>query len=1413
MSAALKQQRLLTVLLLLLMSCASVFAANDPGHDSLYILKIGNSSVVGSINISDQLNATLIRFTNRAFGDYLDINANGTILGAPSQPRIMAGSNVLHIDSTGNLYLNTKGGTTGVVQVGDTATNGVTMNVSGQLVAYNLTIQNGYSTGGFNVTGSIFAGGAQVCTTANGLCAAGGASSSAGGWVNDSTSTRTTLQTIVNSSNISGSFIVQNQTGSTHLFINGTTGHVGIRNSSPNAALVVRGSGTNIAEWYMSDGTAAGSINLVGTIYSVSGIANILTSTNAYVQTATTGTTISRNQGDTNVALIVQQLHASSTGDVLQVKNNANTHLVVGQAGSVGINTTTPGSTLEVKGSFNASSIAVGTTSVCLSDGTNCPSSAGSGWINTTTTVYLANNATNVTVDNGVLFIDTTNNRVGIRTTAPAYELSVNGTTNLSSTTYVGGTLNTLSTIAATGDIIPGTGSQIDFFDETGDKIYYYANNYGTGIESSTLTTWSQGRHRWRMGGTTTSDGTQIMSVTSTGLAIGTGDPSVALDVTGAGAFSLGVTIGRNLTFSTAGAAIHFPSATGVKAYYYGTNYGVGIEPNTLTTWSQDRFRWRFGSTYESDGTEYLTLTTTGLAVGGGDAAYRLDVNGTARTQSNAYLATNGTSKVGVNTTSPTATLTVAGSFNATGGIYQNNVAVCLADGTNCPGSSSAAGWLNTTVRTYTQLQALVNSSNISGSFIVQNQTGSPHLFVNGSSGSIGIGTAGPNSTWKLDVNTSSSLLGMRVYGSGYEYYGSSYYGEIQYGEGAGATYYGRVGYHYSQGMTYIDAVNGAVALRTGSAGTTTALYAGLTGNVGIGTIGPTAALTINSSNVAGSLLVQNSTGNMHLLVNGSSGQVRIGNAEVPDGDEKLHVSNDRPNSATIEGRVSATSGANYAIVGTASGSGATTNTALYGWASGAATNYGLFVDSGDVIVGTGTLWVNNSGLKVGINTTTPTATLTVRGSFNATGPIYQNNVAVCLADGTNCPSTTSAGGWVNDSTTTRTTRQVFINSSSALGSFHVLNQTGSSHLFVNGSTGFIGIGNASPSNQLQIEGTADTGSGSLLISRVGNQPNVIFRYDGNFVSQLRAFTGRLSITTSNGGQELFTVNTTSGNVGIGTNAPNKTLQVNGSIANILHPGMALESIANISTGMAPRGYALRGRYLYVVNRDSSNFAIIDMSNPSSPTQVGNVSVGTSPRAVEVVENYAFVLNTWPSDTISVIDISNPGRPVVVGNISHTTAPEIVMAGRYLYAAGGNFHVFDLSNPVNITDVANASLGYSGTLAVQGQYVYIADWANGLVIVNVSNPQAPKVAGTLALGGDKDWVFVQGKYAYVLAATANVMHIVDVSNVSAPRRIGNVSTAEYPIEIDGGGRYLYVTTYFGNKTQVFDLADPTTPLC
>jgi hypothetical protein len=79
------------------------------------------------------------------------------------------------------------------------------------------------------------------------------------------------------------------------------------------------------------------------------------------------------------------------------------------------------------------------------------------------------------------------------------------------------------STVARlNADLLLTSGVQIDFADEEADKIYLWGNSYGIGIETGSLTNWSATIHRWRIGGTSRSTGTERMALTDAALNIAT---------------------------------------------------------------------------------------------------------------------------------------------------------------------------------------------------------------------------------------------------------------------------------------------------------------------------------------------------------------------------------------------------------------------------------------------------------------------------------------------------------------------------------------------------------------------------------------------------------------------------------------------------------------------------------------------------------------------------------------------------------------------------------------------------------------------------------------------------------------------------------------------------------------------------
>lgn len=192
-----------------------------------------------------------------------------------------------------------------------------------------------------------------------------------------------------------------------------------------------------------------------GWVYS-SGLSNMTTSSNSTVQTLTSGTLINRNIADSNTALTVQQVHASSTGDIFQVKNNASTVFKIQQAGNVGVGTTTPSAKFEISGANtipgNNPLVYPGTINLLTTDNPAInigpsisfaayrDSGAGANQARSLASIEGRRESSTNTLNDGFLAFKTNTNslltealritsvgNVGIGTTTPGYKLDVQG--------------------------------------------------------------------------------------------------------------------------------------------------------------------------------------------------------------------------------------------------------------------------------------------------------------------------------------------------------------------------------------------------------------------------------------------------------------------------------------------------------------------------------------------------------------------------------------------------------------------------------------------------------------------------------------------------------------------------------------------------------------------------------------------------------------------------------------------------------------------------------------------------------------------------------------------------------------------------------------------------------------------------
>ncbi len=155
----------LLLIVLALVILPLVAAANNPGHDTLYIEQVGDSNLTGKLNISEWLRVGKLFYTT-----YLDIQGNGTQPGNSRAEVYADASTALIFNAPGNFYFGTGSGT--MVYIG---TSGVDLNVSRDV--YIGGFMN--ITGAVNATGKVYSENNEVCTATNGLCADGAGNSTA----------------------------------------------------------------------------------------------------------------------------------------------------------------------------------------------------------------------------------------------------------------------------------------------------------------------------------------------------------------------------------------------------------------------------------------------------------------------------------------------------------------------------------------------------------------------------------------------------------------------------------------------------------------------------------------------------------------------------------------------------------------------------------------------------------------------------------------------------------------------------------------------------------------------------------------------------------------------------------------------------------------------------------------------------------------------------------------------------------------------------------------------------------------------------------------------------------------------------------------------------------------------------------
>ncbi len=254
-------------------------------------------------------------------------------------------------------------------------------------------------------------------------------------------------------------------------------------------------------------------------------------------------------------------------------------------------------------------------------------------------------------------------------------------------------------------------------------------------------------------------------------------------------------------------------------------------------------------------------------------------------------------------------------------------------------------------------------------------------------------------------------------------------------------------------------------------------------------------------------------------------------------------------------------------------------------------------------------------------------------------------------------------------------------------------------------------------------------------------------------------------------------------------------LQVVGLDSERLNP----QIVASLNLPGNANAITIVGNTAYIAGGDAG-LHVVNITNPLAPQLLGSFNTGNNARGVRVRGTTAFVANT---SNLVAVNVANPGAMIQVSSLSLngtiwnldldvTRNLTVVAAG----AAG--VHTVDIGNASALVLRGTVLTGDARGVAINGNFAFVADRANSMRSLNISNPSLPAIISTTPQnqGGLLNDLVLSGDFA--LGADVlfvNGIPIVDITDPNAlqPRTILNFPARDdnaMGIAVDNSFAYL-----------------------
>ncbi len=252
---------------------------------------------------------------------------------------------------------------------------------------------------------------------------------------------------------------------------------------------------------------------------------------------------------------------------------------------------------------------------------------------------------------------------------------------------------------------------------------------------------------------------------------------------------------------------------------------------------------------------------------------------------------------------------------------------------------------------------------------------------------------------------------------------------------------------------------------------------------------------------------------------------------------------------------------------------------------------------------------------------------------------------------------------------------------------------------------------------------------------------------------------------------------------------------------------LAAASSINTEIGFA-HDYTLWEDYALVVG-DTTRFALVDVSDPTQLSFLGETRTVHDVSAVVGHQNYAYLAT---SNHIEVMDIADPTSPTSIAIVSTVgTGQRLAVSGQYLFVAESyaGIEAFDIDEPSSPLPIDTVTTLNPFDLAIVDQYAYVADHLGGLVVVDVSDPGDMHIVGQANVPFSARRIAVENGRAYLTGHNDGVQ-VFDITDPTDPIPIWNYATTGLATDVACSGDLLVIVDGIPDA-QIIDLTMPIDP--